>query len=257
MGYGLGHVFPRRTTYADVVEITGERTVPGIAHENYWFRRHEVCYRLLCASVPGLDVLEAGCGEGYGAALLTAAGARVVALDYDACATAHVRATYPELPVLRGNLVDLPFADASFDLVASLQTIEHLWDQPGFVAECVRVLRPGGRLVLTTPNRRTFPPGNIFHTHELDARELHDLVAERARVVELAGLSHGDRLSRWELAHGDLVQAQLAGPPESWSSDLTELVDSVRTADFDLRSGAVGEPPLEGCLDLWLVAVRP
>ena len=60
---------------------------------------------------------------------------------------------------MRGNLAALPLAESTVDVVANLQVIEHLWDQEGFLAECRRVLRPGGRLLLTTPNRLTFSPG--------------------------------------------------------------------------------------------------
>jgi SAM-dependent methyltransferase len=156
----------------------GERTVPGIWHETYWFARHAACYRcvrdLLDASAPPRVVLDAGSGEGFGAAGLHGPVHRVLALDYDPTATRHHAATYPQVPVLRANLVALPVRSAAVDLVVSLQTVEHVWDQRGFVRECTRVLAPGGRLVLSTPNRRTFPPGNVFHHRELDAAELRD-----------------------------------------------------------------------------------
>ena len=61
--------------------LTGERTIPGLAQENYWFRRHEVVYERLADRCAGRDVLEAGCGEGYGAALLGRDG--VTGLDLD------------------------------------------------------------------------------------------------------------------------------------------------------------------------------
>ena len=72
--------------------LTGERTIPGLAEENYWFRRHEIAYLAIAERYAGKSVLEAGSGEGYGAAMLADAGATVTALDYDESAVAHVRA---------------------------------------------------------------------------------------------------------------------------------------------------------------------
>lgn len=232
--------------------ITGERTVPGIWHENYWFRRHEVVYEWVASHVAGLQVLEAGCGEGYGADLLARSAAGVVALDYDAYATRHARAAYPDVPVVRGNLVALPLADRSVDAVVSLQTIEHLWDQPTFVAECVRVLRPGGLLVISTPNTLTFPPGNIYHPRELEPHELAALVEPVADVEVHLGLRHGPRLRSWEDEHGSIVDAQIAGAPDTWSAATRAVVRDVSTADFDLLDDG-----LEDSLDLVITARRP
>ena len=231
--------------------ITGERTVPGIWHENYWFRRHEVVYEWLASRVAGLEVLEAGCGEGYGADLLARSAAGVVALDYDEYATGHARSAYPDVPVVRGNLVALPLADRSVDAVVSLQTIEHLWDQPTFVAECVRVLRPGGLLVISTPNTLTFPPGNVYHPRELEPDELEALVAPAADVEAHLGLRHGPRLRSWEGENGSIVDAQIAGPSDTWSPATAAMVRDVTTSDFELTDGA-----LEDSLDLVITARR-
>jgi SAM-dependent methyltransferase len=235
--------------------------MPGIGHENYWFRRHEAGYLHVLDRLGRLDehgvVVEAGCGEGYGAALVARrTGAAVLAVDVDPLAVAHVASRYGgegRLGVVRANLVDLPVARQAVDAVVSLQVLEHLWDQPRFVRECLRVLRPGGALALTTPNRRTFPPGNLFHARELDADELTDLLVRAAgpdAVVELHGLAHGPRLRRWEAARGDLVAAQLAAPAQDWSAELAEAVAGVRAEDFVLVDD------LTGCLDL-LAVVRP
>jgi SAM-dependent methyltransferase len=78
-----------------VLALTGERTVPGIPEENYWFRRHEAAYLTLLHHCADARVLEAGCGEGYGAALLAESARLVVGLDYDAVTAAHVAARYP------------------------------------------------------------------------------------------------------------------------------------------------------------------
>ncbi len=233
------------------MQITGERTVPGIWHENYWFRRHEVVYERLADLVRDRRVLEAGCGEGYGANLLSEISGPLIALDYDDYAAGHVRMAYPQLPVVRANLVALPFDDESFDVVVSLQTIEHLWDQQAFVAECMRVLRVDGTLVVSTPNTLTFPPGNIYHPHELDAEQLHDLVSSHGAVTELTALHHGPRLSTWEAIHGSVVDAQISSEHQLWSEATRRMVSDVATSDF-----CFGPDHIDACLDLIITATR-
>jgi SAM-dependent methyltransferase len=239
------------------LQLTGERTLPGIWHENYWLRRHQAAYDAFAPMCAGGRVLEAGCGEGYGAARLAAAGARVVVgIDLDLPTLRHVRATYPAVNPVRANLVLLPCADASFDVVVSAQTIEHLWDQDRFARECARVLRPGGLLAMSTPNRRTFPPGNVFHSRELDARELVDLVRPHLDIVRVAGVAHGPRLRDWADRRGNVVAAQLAVAPAGWSNELSALVRSVSVDDFTVTDSRLGDDGLDRCLDLIVVAVR-
>lgn len=244
-----------------ILPLTGERTVPGIPEENYWFRRHEVAYQQLLPYCDGAVVLEAGCGEGYGANLLAGVARRVIALDYDDATVRHVASSYPAVHAVRGNLGALPLAASTVDVVANLQVIEHLWDQPGFLADCVRVLAPGGLLLLTTPNRITFSPGretplNPFHTRELSAAELTALLAGAGlRVPRMAGISHGARLRELDGRHGgSLIDAQvgvvLSGG--SWPPELLADVAGVSAADF-----AVHETGIDASLDLLAVAVRP
>ncbi len=233
------------------MQITGERTVPGVWHENYWFRRHEVVYERLADLVRGRRVLEAGCGDGYGANLLSKTSGQLIALDYDDYAAGHVRMAYPRLPVVRANLVALPFDDESFDVVVSLQTIEHLWDQNAFVAECMRVLRGDGTLVVSTPNTLTFPPGNIYHPHELDAAQLHDVVANHGVVTEMTGLQHGPRLSTWEATHGSVVDAQINSEHHLWSEATRHMVDGVATSDFCFSTDHI-----DASLDLIITAAQ-
>ncbi|MEO7262889.1 MAG: methyltransferase domain-containing protein [Jatrophihabitantaceae bacterium] len=256
--------------------LTGERTAPGVASENYWFRRHQAAYLHLREQLQGPRLLEVGAGEGYGSALLAERAPTVLALDYDALAIAHLARRYPSLAAVRGNLAVLPMADASFDTVVSLQVIEHVWDHPQFVAECARVLRPGGLLMLSTPNRLTFSPGagktdkplNPFHTHEFTAAELRRLVAGNGlSVVAVGGLFAGPRLldlDRRYAAHGGLVAAQLAEPPERWPAELAADVASIRWQDFQIGpdSPADSDDPnvldvLDQSLDLLLLARRP
>ena len=244
--------------------LTGERTVPGLPEENYWFRRHEVVYQRLADRCAGNDVLEAGCGEGYGADLIADVARRVIGLDYDESAVAYVRARYPRVEMRQGNLAELPLADDEVDVVVNFQVIEHLWDQGQFVAECLRVLRPGGTLLMSTPNRITFSPGldapvNPFHTRELNAAELTELLTNAGFRMEcMCGVFHGPRLLELDARHGgSIIDAQidraLADAP--WPAGLLADVASVRTEDFDLIDAA--DRNIDDSLDLVAIAVRP
>ncbi|MFI5713101.1 class I SAM-dependent methyltransferase [Kribbella sp. NPDC051620] len=239
----------------ETLPLTGERTAPGIWHENYWFARHEAAYRWITANWLTSEtrrVLDAGCGEGYGADLLHRAGARqVFGLDYEGTTLRHVAKAYPQVNLVQGNLVQTGFADSAFELLVSLQTIEHLWEQPRFVTECARITAPGATIVLSTPNRLTFPSGNWYHTRELTGPEFVELVEADLEVVETLGLWHGEKLTAWEAANGSCVDAQLATDHAHWPADLVRLVKETGYDDFVIRPGA-----LDDSLDLIVVA-RP
>lgn len=245
---------------ASTLPLTGERTVPGIPEENYWFRRHEVVYRDLLSRCAGRRVLEAGSGEGYGANMIADVAAQVTGLDYDVSAVEHVRARYPRVEMLHGNLAELPLPDASVDTVVNFQVIEHLWDQAQFLRECHRVLTPGGELLISTPNRITFSPGrdtplNPFHTRELNAAELTELLTLAGFRVELmTGVHHAARLRALDAKHGgSFIDAQieraLAGEP--WPEELTRDVADIGVADFELR-----EADIDASLDLVAIAIK-
>lgn len=229
--------------------LTGERTVPGIAREQYWFARHEVVYRWLEPRVAGQTVLEAGSGEGYGAAILHAAGASVIAVDYDEAVIRHSAATYPQ-PHIQANLASLPVRQV--DAVVCLQVIEHLWDLRGFLAE---VRRAAGWTCLSTPNRLTFSPGlargqkptNPFHVEEFDPEQLADRMREAGfSNIELYGVYHGERLASRPTLIAEQIEAALS---DHWSDELQEYVASVTTDDF-----VIGSENLDDSLDLIVVA---
>ncbi|MGI8678265.1 MAG: class I SAM-dependent methyltransferase [Jatrophihabitans sp.] len=246
---------------AEVLPLTGERTVPGIAEENYWFRRHEAAYEFTLPYVTGKCVLEVGCGEGYGADLLASSADVVVGVDYDCVTIVHAARAYPGVRFARANLAALPVADRSVDVLATLQVIEHVWNHPEFVGECLRVLRPDGVLLVTTPNRLTFSPAlgapvNPFHTVEFTGTELAALLAQCGfRVERMLGLHTGARLAALDSAHGgSFVAAQLGDAPQNWSPALRADVGSVTTADFEVLEHPLRD--VDDSLDLVLLA-RP
>ena len=245
--------------------LTGERTIPGLDVDNYWFRRHEVVYRALAQRCAGLEVLEAGCGEGYGADLIAGVAHTVIALDYDEATVAHVRARYPRVDVRHANLTELPLADSSVDVVVNFQVIEHLWDQPRFVSECIRVLRPAGLLMISTPNRITFTPGrdtpiNPFHTRELNADELTQLLVDAGFAVDgVYGVFHGPRLAEMDARHGgSIIDAQIARAVADapWPAELLADVAAVTASDFDIVEAGTGARHIDDSLDLVAIAVR-
>jgi len=247
-----------------VLPLTGERTIPGLDIENYWFRRHEVVYQRLAGHCTGRDVLEAGFGEGYGADLLAGVARRVIGVDYDESAVAHVRARYPRVEAQQGNLAELPLPDASVDVVVNFQVIEHLWDQSQFVAECRRVLRPGGLLLMSTPNRITFTPGrdtpiNPFHTRELNATELTELLVDEGfGMASMSGVFHGPRLRELDAKYGgSIIEAQIARAlaDAPWPDELLADVAGVRTEDFEILDATHAD--IDDSLDLVAIAVRP
>ena len=243
--------------------LTGERTVPGIPDERYWFQRHVIAYATIGAQLTDLagtrcpTVFDAGCGEGYGLAMLLDAGAtRVIGADLDEVTVDHVRATYAarddRIEVHRAELMALPIADDEIDVTVSLQVIEHLHDIPGYLASLRRVTRPGGAIVIATPNRLTFTPDsdtpvNPFHTREFTAAELHDeLTSADLEVVSLVGVFHGPELTAAQAALGrPLPDALSETPPEGWSTQLRRLVHGVQPDDF-----VVHADDLDASLDL-------
>lgn len=244
--------------------LTGERTIPGLDVENYWFRRHEVVYQQLAPRCSGRDVLEAGFGEGYGADLISRVARRVIGVDYDDAAVAHVRDRYPRVEAVQGNLAELPLEDGTVDIVVNFQVIEHLWDQGQFIAECFRVLRPGGLLMVSTPNRITFSPGrdtpiNPFHTRELNAAELTELLVEGGFEIDgVYGVFHGPVLAEMDARHGgSIIDAQIerAVADAPWPTELLADVARVTSADFDILEAA--ERDIDDSLDLVAIAVRP
>ncbi len=235
------------------LSLTGERTLPDVPEENYWFQRHLVVYEWVAAQVGGLHVVDMACGEGYGADVMARAGAAaVVGVDANPEAHEHARLRY-ERDDLRFVRAMVETYDEPCDALVFLQTIEHVQD-PGAVLDRFRELvGRGGVVFVSTPNVLTLAPpgaersGNPWHVYEYRPEEFAALCGAHFGSVELHGLYHARKLRAhaaalrlgWDAAHARL------GITKRFYDRFTPAID---VRDFVLRRGSARE--LRGALDL-------
>jgi 2-polyprenyl-3-methyl-5-hydroxy-6-metoxy-1,4-benzoquinol methylase len=229
--------------------LDGERTLPDIPEENYWFRRHLAVYEWIRARVGGLRVVDLACGEGYGTDLLGRSAYRVTGVDANPDAHEHARLRYraPNVRFVR-DMVER-FSERC-DAVVFLQTIEHVPDPDAVLRNVRGMLATGGRAYISTPNVLTLAPkgqersGNPWHLREYRHAELRALCRAHFGEVELYGLFHARRLRVHELAlkaGWDRVHAGLRITRPFYD----RFVPALTERDFALRS----EQRLDRALD--------
>ena len=203
----------------------------------------------------GKAVLDVGCNVGYGTAILARDAASAVGVDVSERAIADARRRYPHV---RYEVVDgstLPFEDDSFDLVTSVQVIEHVGDYDVYMSEIRRVLAPGGVVFFATPNARIrldpgMPPWNTTHFREFAAEELRELLLGYFGQVEVLGMFGEEPLYSLEYnrAQRALHAARNADlPPEGESPPglLRRLVRAVVPAPLRHKIYAARQPKPE------------
>jgi SAM-dependent methyltransferase len=224
------------------LQLTGERTLPDVPAENYWFRRHLVVYEWIGARVIGMRVLDMACGEGYGSEVLSRSATAVLGVDGNPEAHEHARLRY-----VRQNLqfewgaVETYGEPGSLDAVVFLQTIEHVQDPVAVLEHFKSLLAPGGTVYVSTPNLLTLaPPGaakssNPWHVREYRADEFRELCATVFGEVEVLGLFHARKLAvharaidlGWDRVHKAL---RVTKPFYDW------FTPAIATSDFALRA---------------------
>jgi SAM-dependent methyltransferase len=227
------------------LELTGERTLPDVPAENYWYRRHLAVYEWIGARVAGARVIDMACGEGYGAEVLSRSAASVLGVDANPEAFEHAQLRYrrQNLSFERG-MVEMHGEPGVYDAVVFLQTIEHVQDPAGVLGHFRRLLRPGGVAYVSTPNLLTLaPPGaaksdNPWHIREYRASEFDDLCHQVFDDVELLGLFHARKLRvhevalslGWDRVHKAL---RITKPFYDW------FTPAIAADDFTLRPGGL------------------
>jgi len=172
---------------------TAERSSGHDPSEQVIYNRCLFAYKATSGFVKG-NIIELGSGEGYGVELLAPLAERYLAVDkFDTEVAGHANVEFRKmlLPSLTG------IADNSFDFAVTFQVIEHIQDDKAFISEIHRVLKPGGKLFLSTPNRLMSLTRNPWHIREYTAAELTALVAQVFKSVDMKGVYGNDKVMEY------------------------------------------------------------
>jgi 2-polyprenyl-3-methyl-5-hydroxy-6-metoxy-1,4-benzoquinol methylase len=219
------------------------------------------------------DVLEVGCGEGRGFELLVRKARSFSAVDKIGPVIGRLQKKYPSTRLMSMNIPPLTgLADNAYDVVLSFQVIEHIQDDYLFLKEILRVLKPGGIALLTTPNRKLSLTRNPWHIREYVPAELEQLARRFFHQTEMKGITGNEKVMRYyeenkrsvkRFTRWDIFNLQYKVPPSllripyeilnRWNrnklqSQGNELVRSIRHDDY-----LVTNDP-SNALDLLLIA---
>ena len=175
--------------------FTGER--PGWGNDfEYDESRHLAAYVYARDLAVGIDVVDAGCGEGFGTRHLTEVARSVTGIDYSSDAVDACKRTWqaPNLSFRQVDLTNPGEFNEAFDLVLNFQVLEHIQDSLPFLKGLRERLRPGGTLMLTTPNRLKSFSENPYHVREYTAEELEALLGGVFGQVEILGMHGNDKV---------------------------------------------------------------
>ncbi len=201
-------------TSGDVSAFSGERFVPAMGGEIELEHLHR--YVFACQYAKGKKVLDVACGEGYGSFLLGQVAASVTGVDIESAVVAQAKTRYPHdnLTFVVGDCCSIPCPDASFDLVVSFETLEHISTHEKFFSEISRVLKPDGMLIISTPERTKYnatkQEKNPFHLKELSYDEFQALAKQYFSYSHFIGQRNifASSLRDMEVTHAPLQSFQ-------------------------------------------------
>jgi len=252
---------------------TGERTSSAYYSNNYVFQRHVFAYQsVIQRRLATGDVLEIGSGSGYGMQMVSPYVRSYTAVDKkkprEEYIESNCRFHYEQLPYLRN------IEDESVDTVICFQVIEHIKDDHGLMKEIRRVLRPGGCVVMTTPNRQTSLTRNPFHVREYTPREMQAFVQGHFPGADVQGMYGNEKVMAYyeqnkrsvaRMTRLDVLDLQHRLPawmlrmPYSVLNNLNryqllqKIKDTTLEIDYtDFYTGELGE----SCLDYFVVSSK-
>jgi SAM-dependent methyltransferase len=249
---------------------TAERSSGHDPSEQVIYNRCLFAYKAAAEMVKG-NIIELGSGEGYGIQMLAPLAQRYLAVDkFDTDISRHSNVEFRRqmLPLLAG------IEDNTYDFAVTFQVIEHIQDDTTFISEIYRVLKPGGKLLLTTPNRPMSLTRNPWHIREYTADELATVVGVSFGKVEVKGIfgspvvmeyHESNKASVQRITRFDVLKLQYRLPrwllqiPYDIMNRLnrrkllkgnTEIVTKVSLSDFFLKDNT------ENCFDLFVIATK-
>jgi SAM-dependent methyltransferase len=232
--------------------IVPDETAPGILALH--LKRYEFA-RPHCVDA---EVLDAGCGVGYGSAYLAEVASRVVGVDVSEEAIEYARERYrgPNVEFVVGDLTAIDFDDGSFDTVCSFETIEHVEDVERYLGQIARVLRPAGIFVVSTPrvDATTRAPENPFHRVELSQGDFEAALQSCFEHVELYGQRRLQTTRHLLLQRVDVLGLRRRLP---FLRRASRLVGTAPMADVTLDGITIDRDGIERATELVAVCRRP
>lgn len=194
-----------------ILEPTGERVIEKSYRHSIGaytiYAMHGASYRFVENLCDGKRVLDLGCGSGYGSHRIAHIASEVHGVDVADDAIAYARDNYQH-PRLSYQTIHageaLPFPSAHFEVILSFQVIEHVSDPDHYLAEARRLLKPGGCIVVITPDRqyRLLPgqkPWNRWHLREYNMEQLSQLIGRYFNVEQTLHMGAEWKIARTEV----------------------------------------------------------